>query len=88
MMIPIPGEGLLHSVAGLEQAQAVPGIEEIEITAQLHYPIVQLPEGESYLGFIFARGATPAQVEAALRDAHSRLCFHITPGISLLMSNA
>ncbi|MFL5807131.1 MAG: ATP-grasp domain-containing protein, partial [Roseiflexaceae bacterium] len=86
MMIPIPGEGLLRGVAGLEQARAVPGIEEIEITARLHYPIVPLPEGESYLGFIFARGATPAEVEAALREAHSRLRFQIVPGISLLTS--
>jgi biotin carboxylase len=88
MMIPIPGEGILRGVAGLEQAQAVPGVEEIEITARPHYPIVPLPEGESYLGFIFARGATPAEVEAALREAHSRLRFKITPGISLLASNA
>jgi biotin carboxylase len=88
MMIPIPGEGILRGVAGLEQAQAVPGVEEIEITARPHYPIVPLPEGESYLGFIFARGATPAKVEAALREAHSVLHFKITPGISLLASNA
>jgi biotin carboxylase len=87
MMIPIPGAGLLRRVEGLEQAQAVPGIEEIEISAKLNYPIVPLPEGDSYLGFIFARGATPAAVEAALREAHGRLHFEIVPSIPLLAPN-
>ena len=42
-----------------------------------------LPEGDSYLGFIFARGETPAQVEAALRAAHDKLSFRIKPSIPL-----
>jgi len=41
--------------------------------------MVPLPEGSRYLGFIFARGDSPAQVEAALREAHRRLAFDITP---------
>ena len=84
MMIPIPGEGLLRGVTGIEDAKAVIGIEDVQITARLNYPIVPLPEGESYLGFIFARAATPAQVEAALRAAHSKLHFRIDPVIPLL----
>ncbi len=83
MMIPIPGEGILRTVRGVEEAEAVPGIEEVVITAQLHYPITPLPEGESYLGFIFAQGATPAEVEAALRSAHDKLHFDILPNIVL-----
>jgi biotin carboxylase len=83
MMIPIPGAGLLKRVDGLEAARAVPGVEEIDITARINYPIVPLPEGDSYLGFIFARGATPEAVEAALREAHSRLRFEIAPGVTL-----
>jgi hypothetical protein len=47
---------------------------------------VPLPEGDSYLGFIFARGDTPAQVEAALREAHSKLRFRIQPSIALALS--
>jgi hypothetical protein len=84
MMIPIPQAGILRRVDGLEAAQAVAGVEEIDITARLHYPITPLPEGDSYLGFIFARGATPGAVEAALREAHARLRFEIAPGVSLL----
>lgn len=79
MMIPIPAGGLLRQVTGIKQAQAVTGIESIEITAKLHNPITPLPEGDSYLGFIFARGDTPAQVETALRQAHSHLHFTIEP---------
>jgi biotin carboxylase len=84
MMIPIPGAGLLKRVDGLEAARAVPGVEEIDITARINYPIVPLPEGDSYLGFIFARGPTPGTVEEALRAAHARLRFQIQPSIQLV----
>jgi biotin carboxylase len=83
MMIPIPGAGMLKRVDGVAEAAAVPGVEEVDVTARIHYPIVPLPEGDSYLGFIFARGQTPAEVEAALREAHSRLRFEIKPKIEL-----
>jgi biotin carboxylase len=87
MMIPIPEAGLFKGVTGLEAAQAVPLIESIEITAKLNYPLIPLPEGDSYLGFIFARGDTPAAVEAALRQAHHQLHFKIAPQIPLTMMN-
>ena len=79
MMIPIPAAGLLRKVDGVEAAAAVPLVTAVEITAPLHYPLTPLPEGDSYLGFIFARGETPAAVEAALRAAHSELKFTIEP---------
>ena len=85
MMIPIPGPGILRRVSGVAEANAVPGIESVEITAKLNNPIVPLPEGESYLGFIFARGNDPATVEAALREAHRRLHLEIEAEIPLLM---
>lgn len=84
MMIPIPTSGILHQVNGVESALTVPLIESIEITSPLHQPIVTLPEGESYLGFIFARGQDPASVEQALRDAHALLRIQITPDIQLI----
>jgi len=87
MMIPIPGAGLLKSVEGVAEAAAVPGVEEVDITARIHYPIVPLPEGDSYLGFIFVRAETPDAVEAALREAHSRLRFQIQPSIALRIEN-
>ena len=79
MMIPIPGEGILKVIGGQDQAQAVPGVEEVVISVRPGERLLPLPEGSSYLGFIFARGETPAQVEAALRGAHARLSFSIAP---------
>jgi len=39
--------------------------------------VVPLPEGDSYLGFLFAKGEAPAEVEAALREGHRKLAFDI-----------
>lgn len=85
MMIPIPEAGLLKGVTGIEAALATHLIENIEITAKLNYPLVPLPEGDSYLGFIFARGDTSATVENALRQAHQQLHFEIAPQIPLIV---
>ncbi|HEX6799808.1 MAG TPA: ATP-grasp domain-containing protein [Ktedonobacterales bacterium] len=83
MMIPIPRGGLLKAVYGEEAARAVPHITGVEISAKLNYPIVPLPEGASYLGFIFARAADPATAEAALRAAHAKLRFEIKPLLAM-----
>lgn len=84
MMIPIPSAGILKGVTGVEAAAAVPLITGVEITAKVHHPLVPLPEGASYLGFIFARGEAPAQVEEALRQAHRCLHFEIRREIPVL----
>lgn len=73
MMLPIRRGGILREVRGLESARAVPGVTDVVITAHRDEELVPLPEGASYLGFAFARGETPAAVEAALRGAESRL---------------
>jgi biotin carboxylase len=79
MMIPVPHSGILDQVEGEEQARATPGITNLEITARLHDFIAAWPEGSSYLGFLFARAATPAETEQALREAHRQLRFTLTP---------
>ena len=79
MMIPIPQAGILREVRGQEEAQRVEGIEEIRLTIPVGTEVIPLPEGSRYLGFIFARAETPERVEAALREAHRRLEFIITP---------
>ncbi|HEY8492226.1 MAG TPA: ATP-grasp domain-containing protein [Dehalococcoidia bacterium] len=79
MMIPIPGRGTLRAVHGLRAAEAVPGIQSVTITIPRGRPVVPLPEGDAYLGFIFARGERPEEVETALRAAHACLRFDIEP---------
>lgn len=83
MMIPIPAGGMLRGWSGELEACAVPGVTGVEITARPNHQLVPLPEGAAYLGFIFARGADPAFVESALREAHARLRFDIAPTLAL-----
>jgi biotin carboxylase len=79
MMIPIPRSGIFRGVEGVDAAAAVPYVEEIEITAKRDQQLLALPEGSSYLGFIFARAATAKDADGALREAHGRLHFTIDP---------
>jgi len=77
MMIPIGRGGVYEGVEGLDSASEIAGVEEIAITAKIGQTIEPLPEGASYLGFIFARGNAPEDVERSLRNAHARLRFQI-----------
>lgn len=77
MMIPIPKAGILREVRGKTDAGQVQGIEEVTISIPIGQEILPLPEGASYLGFIFARGNSPQSVEASLREAHRRMKFII-----------
>lgn len=79
MMLPIPRGGVLREVAGVEEARAVPGIVDLEITIPRGEYVEPLPEGGRYLGFLFARAETPAAVEEALRAAYRRLRIDIAP---------
>ncbi len=79
MMIPIPGRGILRGVEGTEEALAEPGVRSIDISIHTGGLVLPLPEGNRYLGFIFAGGETPAEAEGALRRAHARLNFRIEP---------
>jgi biotin carboxylase len=84
MMLPIPRSGVLRGVHGVERAGEVPGIEGVTLSIQPGEAIHALPEGASYLGFIFARASTPAEVEVALRAAHAELSFDLAPLLPLL----
>ena len=77
MMIPIPQRGLYKGVEGVDEARAVPNVTDVRITAKADALVVPLPEGKSYLGFLFARSDDPAAVERSLRLAHGELRFTI-----------
>jgi hypothetical protein len=80
MMVPVPGEGgIYRGVTGTDVAEATPGITGVMISVSPGTVITPLPEGDKYLGFIFANGDNPALVEKALRDAHKCLSFELEP---------
>ena len=84
MMIPIPRRGIYRGVEGEEDARRVPHVHDVRITTKRDARLVPLPEGRSYLGFIFARADDPATVDAALRDAHARLRFAIDTDLPVI----
>jgi biotin carboxylase len=79
LMIPIPQAGILRRVEGILAAQRVPFVEDVVIDVREGYELVPLPEGSSYLGFIFARAPSAAEAEAALRQAHACLRIVVAP---------
>jgi biotin carboxylase len=87
MMVPIPGRGIYRRVDGVEAAERVPGVEDVRIMAKPDQVLVPLPEGASYLGFIFARGETPEEVVHALRAAHGKLTFVIDREVRTVTSD-
>jgi biotin carboxylase len=73
LMLPVERAGVLRAVHGGADAAAVPGITGLSITTPVGQTVHPLPEGDRYLGFLFAEGATHQEVEEALRTARRRL---------------
>jgi biotin carboxylase len=84
MMIPIPRRGIYKGVEGEDEARSVAHIVDLKITAKPDATVTPLPEGKSYLGFIFAHAPTPLAVEQALRTAQAKLRFIIDRDIAVL----
>jgi biotin carboxylase len=79
MMLPVLEAGVLREVEGGREAEAVPGVVEVVITARAGEGLLPLPEGDRYLGFVFATGGAPDQVTHALRMAAETLAPRIAP---------
>jgi len=79
LMIPVPAAGVLQEVAGQQAALAIPGITALEITVAAGRMVAPPPEGNRYLGFVFARGLRPSDVEAALRAARTAIDVVVEP---------
>jgi len=84
MMIPIPKAGVYEGVDGVDEAASTQGVEDVLITAKEGQKLLPLPEGASYLGFIFARGESREDVEASLRAAHAKLEFRISTALPVV----
>lgn len=79
LMLPTPRSGILRRVEGVLRAQNIPGIDAVHIAIREGHELVALPQGASYLGFIFASGDNPATVENALRAACGELNVVVNP---------
>lgn len=84
MMIPIPRSGVFRGVTGVDEARRVAGVDDVLVTAKPDQQLLALPEGASYMGFIFAHAPTPAAAEQAVRAAHGCLRVTIDPLIEML----
>jgi biotin carboxylase len=73
LMLPVERPGVLRAVEGRAEARAVPGITALTITIPMGQPVQPLPDGDRYLGFVFAEGKDYQQVERALGTARERL---------------
>ena len=78
IMSAIPRAGILKHVGGIEAAKGVRGIDDVSVRS-LGTRVAPPPDGDAYLGFIFAHGESPGFVESALREAHGLLALKITP---------
>jgi biotin carboxylase len=72
-MLPVPRPGVLRAVEGRASAASVTGITGLTITIPLGQQVRPLPDGDRYLGFIFAEGDTGNDVQNALTAASERL---------------
>ena len=83
LMIPTPGAGTLRRVEGVMAASRIPGIREVSITVREGYELIPLPEGGTYLGFVFALGDDPAGAEASLRRAQGTIRVIVAPSLAV-----
>jgi len=88
LMIPIPRAGILRRIEGTAAARAVGGIEELVISVRDGHELIPLPEGSSYLGFIYAVADSAAEAESALRQAHAHLKIITAPLFKLTEVNS
>ena len=84
MMIPILEKGLLKRVEGLLEANKIKHIDKIDIIIPQGHELVPLPEGNQYLGYIFASADLPEQVSSAIREAYSHLKFVTAPVFKII----
>jgi biotin carboxylase len=73
MMLPIPKSGTLRSVPGRDVVLAMPGVDEVELTVPVGGRVASWPEGDRYLGFIFASSSDAGSVADQLRLAYGKL---------------
>ena len=83
MMLPIKKAGLFKRTEGILAAKKIKHIDSIEIIIPTGHELIPLPEGNQYLGYIFATADTNEEVIDAIRKAYGLLNFVVSPIIKL-----
>ena len=73
LMLPIPATGILDGIEGVDYVRDLKGIDQVSLTITPGRRATALPEGDRYLGFVFAGGEDAGAVEATLREAAAAL---------------
>lgn len=73
MMLPVPRAGRLLRVTGRNEAMALDGIRDLEITIPVGGLVEPPPDGDRYLGFMFSQGEDGPAAAQALLVAHGLL---------------
>jgi biotin carboxylase len=73
LMIPIPSAGTFTGIDGLDRVRELEHVSALDITATPGSQVQPPPEGDRYLGFVFAKGPDRDEVEATLRQARDLL---------------
>ena len=73
MMLPIEKAGILRRVEGIKAATEIKYITKVDILIQPGNELVPLPEGNQYLGYIFAEAPAAKDALHAIRQAWNQL---------------
>jgi len=73
LMIPTPGNGVVAAIMGDQETRAIAGITGMDLTVAPGSEVMAPPEGDRYIGFVYARSDRPEEVEAALREAMEKI---------------
>ncbi len=72
-MISAPKKGIIKVIEGLDEARQVESVTSIEITAFPGSEVAPVPDGNRYIGFIFARNNSRTELIDALHRAASMI---------------
>jgi biotin carboxylase len=73
LMIPIPSQGAFKEIRNTEADRQLPHVTGIDVTVRPGRQVEPPPEGDRYLGFVYARAARPEDVEKGLLEAKALL---------------
>ncbi|MBQ32247.1 MAG: hypothetical protein CL923_06790 [Deltaproteobacteria bacterium] len=73
LMLPVPKDGTLHTIAGWDTVREISGVEAAVQSLPNGTAVRTLPHDARYLGFVLVREKTPAAVETTLREAWTQL---------------